>query len=670
MKRALILDAALAAAIFLVNAGLNGPLFLPGEMPFRGSIEGGYAGTARFIAANPHPWGWNPLQYGGLPAQSMYLPALPYLAAGMMWLAPGAAPEHVYRVTAATLACLGPVTLYFFALLFTRSRRWALAIALAYTFFSPVYGLIRTIDRDRGIVQLPWRIQALAKYGEGPHNAGLTLLPLALAAVWTAGMGRRYWHILAAAVLLAAVCLTNWVAALALAICSALLIMAAFSAGKTEFRVWRALAAAGLAYLLACFWLTPGFIRTTAFNWPVDAFNYHLQSRQEWLLAGLAAGVFVLWGLFRWRKGSPYLCFVTMAAFAFGWITVNYYAHGADTLPESRRYALEFELFLVLAVAEWIRQGLRSPDVVVRGCAIGPLAIMMISGAGQARAYMSQGYDAWRPVPKETTVEHRLAAWLAERRPEGRVLACGGLRFRLNAWYDIAQVGGGFESGLRNRMPHDVGYHARTGKHMAPGTERAITMMELKSLGVQYVIVHGPGSREYYRDFTNEASLQGLPVVYRIEDDTVYEVPFRSSAHLVSPEEVMTAGRPPGMERYVRAIEDASRPRLKVSWRGSRALSVEGPVPEGMLVSLQVNEDPGWVATQDGRPVAMERDGMGFLVLRPSPAPYARIELAYRGTGEQRAMAALSALAWVCGIAALFRRRTAKPLSVSRSSPA
>lgn len=110
MKCAPVLNAALAAAIFLANAALNGPLFLPGEMPFRGSIEGGYAGMARFIANNPHPWGWNPLQYGGLPTQSMYLPAMPYLAGAAMWIFPGAAPEHVYRVTAAVLACLGPVT--------------------------------------------------------------------------------------------------------------------------------------------------------------------------------------------------------------------------------------------------------------------------------------------------------------------------------------------------------------------------------------------------------------------------------------------------------------------------------------------------------------------------------------------------------------------------------
>jgi hypothetical protein len=318
LSRTRIGDAAASLALFLLNAWLNGPLFLAGEMPYRGSIEGGYAGMARFVAAHPNPWGWNPFQYCGLPTQFLYLPLLPYVTAALTHIAPGVAPEHLYRIATAVFACIAPVSLFFFVLYFTRSRAWALAAALAFTFFSPAYGLIRQIEKDRGIVQLPWRIQVLAKYGEGPHNAGLAMLPLALAAIWRAATRPGFAGVFLAAVLLAAICLTNWIAALALAICCALLILASFTAGKSEFRIPRAFAAAGLAYLLACFWLTPTFVRTIAFNWPADSFGYKLQGRQEWLLAGLAAGILILWGLLRWRRAAPYLSFVTMAAFAFG----------------------------------------------------------------------------------------------------------------------------------------------------------------------------------------------------------------------------------------------------------------------------------------------------------------------------------------------------------------
>src|SRR5262249_28241500 len=162
--------------------------------------------------------------------------------------------------------------------------------------------LFPAVEKDRGIVQLPWRIQVLAKYGEGPHNTGLTLLPLALLAVWMSGKGRGYRLIFAAAVLLAAIPLANWVAAFGLSVSCVLLLLAAW--GEQEFRAWRALASAALAYLLACFWLTPSFVKTIAFNWPADSFAYRLHEKQVWLLAGVALGALTIRLAFRLLRGS------------------------------------------------------------------------------------------------------------------------------------------------------------------------------------------------------------------------------------------------------------------------------------------------------------------------------------------------------------------------------
>jgi hypothetical protein len=96
--------------------------------------------------------------------------------------------------------------------------------------------------KERGIVQLPWHIQVLAKYGEGPHNTGPTLIPLALAA-WLAAMRGGYPRVYAAALLIALMPMINWVAALALAIACRVLLLAAL--GEPEFRAWRVFAAAG-----------------------------------------------------------------------------------------------------------------------------------------------------------------------------------------------------------------------------------------------------------------------------------------------------------------------------------------------------------------------------------------------------------------------------------------
>ena len=651
---------AIAGALFALNLALNIPLFEAGETPYRDSIEGGYAGMARFFSEHPNPWGWNPAQYGGLPSQFTYLPSLPYLAGAISRIAPAAPPDYAYRILASAFACLGPATLFLFVLYFTRSRWWALAAALAYTFFSPSYYLVHTIDVDRGKASLPWRLQVLVKYGEGPHNAALTLLPLALIAVWEAAIGRGFRRIFVAAILLAAVTLINWVAALAMACCCLILLMTlAGSFDATGFRAGRVFAAAGLAYGLACFWLTPTFIRVIAFNWPVDAFNYHLLGPQRLLLAGLPITLLLLRLLLPWIfPRQYYLWFVTLSFLAFAWVVLWFYSSGLNTIPESRRYALEMELFLLLMAFESLRLAMGAMIAPLRFFVLYAALAAFLAGWGESslRKYCTQGFGDRRPAPKEGFIEYRLAERLAALQPQGRVFATGGLRFRLNSWFPIAQVGGGFESGLSNRMPLRLSYQIRTGMNSAPGQDGVDAVRELRALGAEYVAVHGSKSREYYRDFKNPKKFDGLlDPVWREEDDTIYRVPFSSLAHAVSPAELSSwdpAGMLPASDPYPAAIGDASR-SLAVSWRGSSGLDIEGAIPQGQLVSVQVNYDPGWSAAQDGRPIPVDRDRLGYLVLRANAAPAAHIKLDYRGNWEQRVMAALSAMVWIGSIWAI-----------------
>ncbi len=648
-----------ALAIFLLNVLLNGPLFMHGELPFRGSIEDGYVAIARFVSAHPNPWGWNPFQYCGLPTRFLYVPALPYLTAALARLMPHVDLAYIYRTIVSLATCAGPVTAFFFALHFTRTRRWSLIAALVYSLLSPSYGLFPAVEKDRGIVQLPWRVQVLAKYGEGPHDTALALMPLVLLALWIAARRRGYPPVLVAALLLAATPLVNWVGAFALAIACLLLLLA--SLGEPEFRAWRVCAAGGLGYLLACFWLTPTFIRTIVFNWPTDSFAYRFGQPQPWLVAGLAAGVLLLRLLFRLFRGSFYFCFVSMAAFTFGWIASVFYLYGLDTIPESRRYAIEFELFLALALVEAARLALRSPNSTVRLCAIGAGGLLLLAGTPQLWAYATQGWRPWMPAPREQSIEFHLARWMADHPPEGRVFASGGLRFRMNSWFELPQVGGGFETGLTNRMPWDLAYHVRTGKD-----ETAGTLLQLKAMDTQYVVIHGLKSREYYRDYVHPERLTAaLAPVYHEEDDTIYGLPARPLAHLVSREELPgedAATHPWVLERYVAAMEDVSRPVLRTRWLRTDALAIDGATPAGRFVAVAVNAGPGWRAAQDGREIPIETDNLGFMVLRPAAAAATHIELQYRATAEPRIMAAVTVLAWIAALAALIIWR--KPLDL------
>ncbi len=645
--------------LLALNVILNSVLFLPGERLYRGSIEPGYVSMARFVAENPNPWGWKPEHYCGLPARFAYLPGLPYLAAAGIWLS-GGDPSQVYRVITVTLASFGPVAFFFLALYLFRDRRWALAAGAVYTFFSPFYILIPYLSLDAGVAQLPSRLHLQIKYGEAPHIAGLTLLPLAVLALLAALRNGTRRRILAGAVLLAAVALTNWVAALALAWCCLMLLLS-HAGPYTWAKSLRPLAvSAGLAYLFSCFWLTPDFVSTVASSWPVDAFDYRMQLSQQALLLGLICGALFMRFLFGRFSGKPYLCFLSLCLFSFGYVALAYHWFGIETIPESRRYTPEAELFAVLLYFALAKRALERRSRAL--CAAMTLLTLagMALGARQVWRYATKPALELTPFAGENTPEYRVAGFLNSRKPAGRVFVTGGTRFHLNSRFAIPQTGGTFESGVRNRVPIDLNYQILSGAGNAPGQEGATAVLQLKALAVEYVAVHGPGSREFYRDFRNPAKFEGLlERVYVREGDVVYRVPFVSYAHLVRPEEM--PGRVPTgrdavlLESYVKAIEDPERPKLESRWAGASALEIRGRVPEGMRVSVQVTHHPGWKAFQDGAPVPVEKDALGFLLLKPRPAPQASIRLIFESGLGTKIAAAISVLAWLGGIAWWFR---------------
>lgn len=652
------------AALFLLalNLALNEPLFRPGDTRYRDSIEPGYASMARFISEHPDPFGWNPYQYNGLPTHMWYLPVIPYLGAITIRVLAFMEPENAYRVMIVALTCLGPITFFVFVRFFTRSTRWAFGGALLYTFFSPSYFAYEAINYDRGLTYLPWRMQVLTKYGEGPHNAGLSLLPLALVACWRAAVGRRFGQVFLAAVLLAAVCLTNWVAALALAWCCLMMLLAgAGSAPETGFLHRRVLFSAVLAYLLSCFWLTPQFIRTTLLNWPQDAFGYKVDHAKYILVAGLiAASIFVRFAFLRFRR-HYYLCFLCCCFLGFSYVASLHYWFAKDTIPESRRYALEAEWFLFALLIEIARLLVRDGRVWMRDTAVALLAATVAWGLPQVGGYLSHKRPELRAFPKETTIEYRVAKLLSDLKPAGRVFVTGGTRFRLNAWFLLPQVGGTFESGLLNRYPHAAIYHIRTGYGGKPDRRQQDAINLVRLLGAEYIAVHGARSKEHWRDVSPSLFDGGLREVFHEQDDVVYRAPFRGLARVVLPNELPDRW-PLGYdvekaEPYVAALDATDRPRLDMAWRGPSRFELRGSVPPGTWLSVMVSFDRGWRAWQDGRPLPVESDAIGHILVKPAPASEATFRFEYGPTRERIALCMVSALSWIAAVALWIKDR-------------
>ncbi len=654
-------EAAVGLGIFLLNVLLLWPLFLPGENPYPESIEGGYVSMATFIASYPNPWGWNPLHYCGLPVQFMYLPALLYSAAAVHWFLPFVAVGHAYRLLIAIAACAGPVTMYIFARVLNKNRRWALAAALTYTLFSPLYGLAWQIASDRGMAQLPWRVQVMVKYGEGPHNAALTLLPLALLAFWRASVSSGFGSLFLAAVLSALIVLTNWVGAMGLALCCLfLLLLATLDRPDLPIRPRRILQAAGLGYLLAAFWITPSYISRTFLNWPADSFAFRLGPDQALAFGIVLAGAAALLEIYRRRWLSFYFAWVLLCCLGFFAIALGFYWYNVSLLPESRRYALEFEFFLVLAGMEALRLAVANRRPWFRYLAWAVAVLVFSSGIRQALAYVSADPERRRPVAAETLAGHKVATAIAKQQPRGRAFVSGSVRFRFNSWVSIPQAGGVFETGLSNRISLDFAYQIRTGIGSSPGREGLDAVRQLQCMAVEYVAVHDQQSKEYYRDFSNPRKFEGLlDAVYRDSGDVVYRVPFRSYASLLRPEEF--PGHPPihgfldFIIPYINAITDPDRPTLATEWESPTQIRIQGPVPEGMAIALSVNFDEGWKAYQGGERIKIEKTSFGFMKLNPRSGESVTITVEYCGRWEQRVMAVLSVLAWAGCLVCLGR---------------
>ena len=223
-----------SVVLFALNAFLSHELFSLVFLDKMGSIEAAYISLARYMVDHPFEWSWFPLWYGGIPFQNTYPPLLHLLVAGWTWLTGGLtsgtttvitgevidlprAAALAYHQVTAIFYCLGPVTL-FWASTGISKRIWvSFGAALGYSLVSPAIFMVEWMNGLDSIGQ-PVRLDDLVNFGEGPHVAGVTLLPLALLLVHRAVEKHTAGRIYGAAAGLAAVALTNWLATFALAV--------------------------------------------------------------------------------------------------------------------------------------------------------------------------------------------------------------------------------------------------------------------------------------------------------------------------------------------------------------------------------------------------------------------------------------------------------------------
>jgi hypothetical protein len=637
-----------------VNAFICRRLFLTEYLDRMGSIEAAYIGLSRWILEHPLDLTWFPLWYGGIPFQNAYPPLLHSIVA-LAAAALSVTPALAHHLVGAAAYCLGPITLYWLASTLSGRRGLSLAAALGYSLLSPSAMLVPAIARDLGTVFGPRRLHALVAYGEGPHVMALALLPAALVLLHRALEQFKPGRVFLAALALAAVPLTNWLGAFALAV-AVVAYLLAYGDWRRPAGLFQVAGVALLAYALAAPWIPPSTLAAIRHNAQYTVGHYPMGGAQYFSAGLLLAAAVALSALLRRRGVARWLIFFAVFSLAMAAIALSGYWFGVYLMPQPERYHLEMDLALAVPVAFLLASALMRLPERWRQAA---MAAALIGAAVQLDECAYQARNWIRPIDIRRTVEFEVARWLQENLPGRRVFATGSIKFWLNAFADNPQLGGGFDQGIVNAMIPKVTF----GIPFTEGDGERCARW-LRVYGIDAAVVSGPNTRDAYRDYRDADKFRGLlPELWRSGDDVIYAVPRRSPslAHIVWRDELV-ARAPYNIEdaesiaAYAAALEDEARRPARFTWRSAGQAAIEAELSPEQLISVQVSYHPGWRAVVNGVAVPVRGDGLGWMVIEPACSGDCTVRLHFDG-GAEMALARLAQLAAVAAALAWWARR-------------
>ncbi|HYL75976.1 MAG TPA: hypothetical protein VEU96_17325 [Bryobacteraceae bacterium] len=633
-----------AVGLFSANAYVCRELFRTEYLAQLGSIEAAFISIARYAAANLTDLSWFPLWYNGIPYQNSYPPLLHFMVAVLARLTGWSAALSYHAVTA-FFYCLGAVTVYFLCLYLSRSVAYSSLAGTLYSVLSPSAFLIADVRHDLGSVWHPRRLQTLLVYGEGPHIAGLALLPIAVIALgWCVNRRHPFWTVLAA-LSFAATALTNWLAAVALAAA----VIAYLVAKRTRTAVVRTATASVLAYAFAVPWMPPSTIRVIESNAKTIGGDYtHIFKTLPLYGSFLLVGIIIVALLT--RKASMIVQWSTVFTFIMAAISLSFAWFQAVIVPQPHRYYLEMELGLMVCSAFGIRSlSQRLP----KRAQLAMVCIGLVGAIQLAKIERRYGRQLIREVDMAHTVEYSMSRWFDGHMQGRRVFAPGSISYWLNAFTDTPQVGGGFDQGTPNFLTRVLTYILYSSD--ATGARDAeISELWLKAYGVHAAGLGGPGSREYFKPWRNPGKFAGrLEELWHDGGDVIYRIPQRtdSLAHLMTRNGL--APRTPingididPLRNYVAALDDPVFPPASLRWSTRHSAVIEATIATGQILSVQITYDQGWHASRG----TLSADSLGLIVLDPQCSGPCTITLTWDGGIEMKIARSLCWLAFAASI--------------------
>lgn len=642
-----------ALGLFATNAGVVAGLFHTAYIAQMGSNEGVYIGLARYISGHYGQLkGWFPLWYGGIPFADSY-PPLVHLIVAALVSTTQISPVLAYHLVVSSVYGLGPVALFVAARCLGAGVIASGIGGLLYSFLSPSNLLVPEIRVDSGGLFGPRRLTGLILYGDSPHIASLVFLALAIGVLHLALERRRPVHYMVAAILVAAVAMTNWIGAFALALTAFCYLLAAWDreTGIRWLRRWLRAAAIGcFAYMIAMPWVTPSTINTIRTNAP-KLVGWQ-STRPERALAGvMVVGVLLIAALMRAHRVAPRVRFAAMFFWCTSVITLGAYWLDIKILPEPERYHLEMDL------AFWLMVTLAAEPAIARLGGNGwPLARKywgLIVGLACVPIFLQQHRRAQEleaPIDIARTAEFRISRWLGEHMPGRRVFAPGTTAFWMNAFSDTPIIMGGFDNGIRNQQLWDAREEIFKGDNL----DKSVAW--LKVLGCDALVGGDVASGEVYHPYKHPEKFHALRELWREGPEVIYAIPrvHSSLAHVLRPSDVIRetprAGSVESLEPLLTALDDQSLPLAEFHWRSSSVATISGNLEPGQLLYVQVTWDEGWNASVDGESRKVWADGLGQIVVEPLCNGPCTVNLVWNGGPQIRLASIVSPVAMLGGL--------------------
>jgi hypothetical protein len=628
-SRSTALDALL---LFLLTALLIFPLFRIDYFNDWMSIEGSFIADARYIHDHwPHP-NWDALWYCGNRFDYIYPPGTRYGAA-IVSLVLHVVPARGYHIYTGLMYCLGVAGIYVMARVGSGSRASAWVAAGGYALISPEFAFLKAY-KDDSMRQMPERLNALIKWGEGPHSCALALIPWGVAFALLAFRGRRWWTVAAASLCFALVVTNNFYGAVALVIFYPLAVWSMWLTHQppahTATGFWKRVMAIPVltATLCAC-WFTPSYVLLTERNLLLVAIPGNGWSK--WvglvLLLVFAGGS---WLAARRYKASSWSIFVAGCMYAFLAQVVGQFWFHFRIWGEPMRFILELDMALILGITEVLRRVWRRK----RWLGIALTAILF----SFSYQYLAKPWSVFIPDPNwQQRIEYRMPEWVAQNLPGSRVFTNGSISYWYSTWRDIPQVEGGSDQGMQELQPALARYQIM----VVNDPQRDIWW--LQSLGADAIVLSDSSSQEIYHGVQQPRKFAGiLPVLYDRGGDIVYRVPRKPGLARVVNERQMSQ-LPPipwdnkdrgELRAYAEAIEAV--PTLAAYARpASDRIEIAATTGPGESIAVQESFDPGWSARVDERQVPIERDVMNFMRVQTTPGTH-KVRFQYRPTLEMR----------------------------------